>query len=80
MPDSLCAGAQRLTVAAIKQRMLNYLQRLYLGLPFNPLHGDSFTSCMTPADVTGDVWTYGCLTGWSINNNNSVLDDLTTVL
>ena len=30
-------------------------------------------------DVTGDVWTYGCLTGWSINNNNSVLDDLTNL-
>ena len=28
-------------------------------------------------DVTGDVWTYGCLMSWSTNNNSSTLDDLT---
>ena len=38
--------------AAIRQRMLNYLQRLILILPFNPSHGDSFTSCMTPVETS----------------------------
>ena len=43
--------------AAIKRRVLNYLQRLYLGLPFDPLHGDSFTSCMTPVETsTSPYW------------------------
>ena len=28
-------------------------------------------------DVTGDVWTYGCLMSWNTNNNSSTLDDLT---
>ena len=34
-------------------------------------------------DVTGDVWTYGCLTSWSINNSSegssTILDDLTSL-
>ena len=28
-------------------------------------------------DVTGDVWTYGCLTAWSTNKYNSATDSLT---
>lgn len=44
-------SALRLT-AAIKQRMLNYLQRLILILPFNPSRGDSFTSCMIPVETS----------------------------
>ena len=36
----------------IKQRMLNFLQRLYLSLPFNALHADSFTSCKTPVETS----------------------------
>ena len=32
--------------------MLNCLQRLYLILPFNPSHGDSFTSCMIPVETS----------------------------
>ena len=30
-------------------------------------------------DVTGDIWTYGCLMSWSVNNNSSTLDDLTSL-
>lgn len=30
-------------------------------------------------DVTGDVWTYGCLTAWSTNKYNSVTDNLTSI-
>ena len=32
-------------------------------------------------DVTGDVWTYGCLTAWNLNNDDSgtILDDLTAM-
>ena len=44
-------GALRLT-AAIKQRLLIFYQRLYLGLPFNALHTDSFTSCMAPVETS----------------------------
>ena len=56
MPESQRAGALSLT-AAIRQRLLNYLQRLYLGLPFNPSHGDSFTSCMVPVETsTSPYW------------------------
>ena len=44
-------SALRLT-AAIKQRMLNYLQRLILILPFDASHADSFTSCMTPVETS----------------------------
>lgn len=51
MPGSQSVSALRLT-AAIKQRLLNYLQRLYLGLPFNALHTDSFTSCMAPVETS----------------------------
>ena len=33
-------------------------------------------------DVTGDVWTYGCLTSWSVNSSSegssTILDDLTS--
>lgn len=35
----------------LRQRMLNYLQRLYLILPFNALHTNSFTSCMFPVET-----------------------------
>ena len=56
MPGAQRAGALSLT-AAIRQRLLNYLQRLYLGLPFNPSHGDSFTSCMVPVETsTSPYW------------------------
>ncbi len=44
-------SALRLT-AAIKLRMLNYLQRLILILPFDAPHADSFTSCMTPVETS----------------------------
>ena len=44
-------GALSLT-AAIRQRTLNFRLRLYLFLPFNPSHGDSFTSCMTPVETS----------------------------
>lgn len=30
-------------------------------------------------DVTGDVWTYGCLMAWSTNKYNSVTDNLTSI-
>ena len=30
-------------------------------------------------DVTGDIWTYGCLMSWSTNNTSSTLDDLTSL-
>lgn len=30
-------------------------------------------------DVTGDVWTYGCLTAWSTNKYNSATDSLTSL-
>ena len=34
-------------------------------------------------DVTGDVWTYGCLTSWSLNKSDgtggTILDDLTSL-
>ena len=34
-------------------------------------------------DVTGDVWTYGCLTSWSVNSSSegssTILDDLTSL-
>lgn len=30
-------------------------------------------------DVTGDVWTYGCLMAWSTNKYNSVTDSLTSI-
>ncbi len=30
-------------------------------------------------DVTGDVWTYGCLTAWRTRNSSSTLDSLTSL-
>lgn len=36
---------------AIRQRKLNYLQRLYLSLPFNALHTNSFTGCKIPVET-----------------------------
>lgn len=48
-----CAKADSCT----RQRLLNYLQRLYLILPFNPSHRDSFTSCMAPVETsTSPCW------------------------
>jgi hypothetical protein len=44
-------SALRLT-AAIRLRMLNYLQRLILILPFNAPHADSFTSFMIPVETS----------------------------
>ena len=38
--------------SSIKLRMLNYLQRLILILPFNAPHADSFTSFMTPVETS----------------------------
>ena len=48
----------------IKQRMLNFLQRLYLSLPFNALHADSFTSCKTPVETSTSpctVMAFACI-------------------
>ena len=48
-----CAKADSCT----RQRLLNYLQRLYLILPFNPSHGDSFTSFIAPVETsTSPYW------------------------
>ena len=30
-------------------------------------------------DVTGDIWTYGCLMSWTTNNKSSTLDELTSL-
>ena len=38
--------------SSIKLRMLNYLQRLILILPFHAPHADSFTSCMIPVETS----------------------------
>ena len=43
-------GALSLT-AAIRQRMLNYLQRLYLDLWFDAPPADSFSSYRTPVET-----------------------------
>ena len=40
---------------AIRQRKLNYLQRLYLSLPFNALHTNSFTGCKIPVETLEDL-------------------------
>ena len=37
--------------AATRQRKLNYLQRLYLILPFNASHANSFTGFMIPVET-----------------------------
>ncbi|MBR4086116.1 MAG: hypothetical protein IKK33_17755, partial [Lachnospiraceae bacterium] len=44
---------------AIRQRLLNYLQRLILILPFDALHTTRFSSCKTPVET----FTTPCLKG-----------------
>lgn len=59
-----CAKADSCT----RQRLLNYLQRLYLILPFNPSHGDSFTSFIAPVETSTSPYWHRPTNGDSLHN------------